>query len=66
MSRERELDIKMHVEANYIAKALAESDAALISDNIALEEALVNSILFHDLYQAILEKARYIRYGEEE
>ena len=66
MTKERELDINMHVEANYIAKALAESDVALIPDDRELEKVLINSILFHDLYQAILKKAQYIRWHPEE
>lgn len=66
MTKERELDISMHVEANYIAKALAESDVALIPDDMELEKVLVNSVLFHDLYQAILKKAQYIRWHPEE
>lgn len=66
MTKERELDIRMFTEASYIAKAMAESDLPLIADEIELEKALVNSVLFHDLYQAILRKAQYIRYYSEE
>ena len=66
MTKERELDIRMYTEANYIAKAMAESDVALIPEDRELEKVLVNSVLFHDLYQAILRKAQYIRYHSEE
>lgn len=66
MTEERELDIRMFTEVNYIAGKLAESDLPLMSDDREIEKALVNSILFHDLYLAILRKARYIRYGEKE
>lgn len=66
MTKERELDIRMFTEVNYIAKKLAESDFPLMSDDTELEKALVNSVLFHDLYQAILRKAQYIRWHPEE
>lgn len=66
MNKERELDIKLFTEVNYIAKTLAESDLPLISNERELEKVLVNSVLFHDLYQAILRKAQYIRWHLEE
>ena len=66
MTKERELDIRMFTEVNYIAKKLAESDFPLMIDDMELEKAMVNSVLFHDLYQAILKKAQYIRYHSEE
>lgn len=67
MTKERELDIRLFTEASYIAKAMAESDVPLIPEDRELEKVLVNSVLFHDLYQAILRKAQYIRwYSKEE
>ena len=66
MTKERELDIRMFTEVSYIAKKLAESDFPLMLDDMELERVMVNSVLFHDLYQAILKKAQYIRYGEKE
>ena len=66
MTKERELDIRMFTEVNYIAKKLAESDFPLMSDDMELEKAMVNSVLFHDLYQAILRKAQYIRWHPKE
>ena len=66
MTEERELDIRMFTEVNYIARKLAESDFPLMIDDIELEKAMVNSVLFHDLYQAILRKAQYIRYHSAE
>ena len=66
MTREVELNIKMYTEANYMAKKLAESDLPLVVDNIELEKELKNSVLFHDLYQAILRKAIYLRWHPEE
>ena len=62
MTKERELDIRIYTEANYIAKVLAESDVALIPYDEDLEKTLVNSVLFRDLYQAILRKALYLRW----
>lgn len=66
MTKERELDIRIYTEANYIAKKLAESDVALVIDDRELEKVLKNSVLFHDLYQAILRKAIYLRWHPEE
>lgn len=66
MTKERELDIRIYTEANYIAKALAESDVELIPYDMELEKALVNSVLFHDLYQAIVRKALYLRWPPSE
>ena len=66
MTKERELDIRLFTEAIYIAKAIAESNVALIPEDRELEKVLVNSVLFHDLYQAILRKAQYIRWHPEE
>lgn len=66
MTKEDELDISMLVEAKYIAKVLAESDELLVSDDIELEKAFVNSVLFHRLYRTILKKAQYIRYYSED
>lgn len=66
MTKERELDIRLFTEASYIAKAIAESDVPLILEDKELEKVLVNSVLFHDLYQAILRKAQYIRWHQEE
>ena len=65
MTEERELDIRMFTEVNYIAGKLAESDLPLISEDRELEKTLVNSVLFHDVYKAILRRAQYIRWHRE-
>ena len=70
MTRERELDIKMYTEANYLAKVFAEdNDLPLLRetwDIFEITKTFKDAGVFDELIYAILEKARYIRYHSKE
>ena len=70
MTKERELDIKMYTEANYLAKVFAEDNSLPLLreswDMLEITKTFKDAGVFDELIYSILEKALYIRYHSEE